>query len=204
MNNLTKLKEFLVVGREVNPNVVHSLIDGAIAEVVADVATYKTAGTPAATPVAGAVPVGTEIVLSSNTAGATIYYTIDGTTPTDDSLQYVAPIVIEEGVTIKAIAYKGYQTPSSVLSATYTIAQVATPVADPVAGAVDAGTEVTLTSTTEGATIYYTTDGTAPTDESLVYAEAIIIAEATTIKAIAYADNYVPSEVLTAAYTITA
>ena len=133
MNSLTKLKEFLIVGREVNPNVVHSMIDSLVAEYVAngeadvaavieDVATYKTAGTPAATPVAGAVPVGTEIVLSSNTAGATIYYTIDGTTPTDKSLQYVAPIVVEEGFTIKAIAYKGYQTPSSVLSAAYTIA----------------------------------------------------------------------------------
>ena len=42
-------------------------------------------------------------------------------------------------------------------------------------GYIAKGTVVTLTSTTPGATIYYTTDGTEPTTASSVYSEAIVI-----------------------------
>lgn len=213
MSKLTDLKSFLTANRLINPNVVHSMIDSLVAEQVAngeadvaavieDVDTFKTVATPVADPEAGEVTIGAEIALTSTTKGATIYYTVDGTVPTDESLVYNEPVVIEEATTLNAIAYKGYQTESAVLTAGYTIAQVATPVADPVAGEVVADSTVALTSATEGAIIYYTVDGTTPTDESLVYEEAVVIAEATTIKAIAYADGYLASEVLTAEYTV--
>jgi predicted extracellular nuclease len=60
----------------------------------------------AATPGAGAVEKGTEVSLSTSTEGATIHYTIDGTEPSADSNVYTEPIVINEQVTIKAIAVK--------------------------------------------------------------------------------------------------
>ena len=71
----------------------------------------------------------------------------------------------------------------------------------PVAGAVASGTNVSISSTTEGATIYYTTDGSTPTTSSAT-AQPIEITTATTIKAIAVKYGYDNSDVATAAYTI--
>lgn len=82
------------------------------------------------------------------------------------------------------------------------VRKVATPTFDPAAGEVMAGTTVTISTTTEDATIYYTTDGTEPTTDSEVYTEAITINEAMTIKAIAVKDGMTNSDVATASYTI--
>ena len=80
--------------------------------------------------------------------------------------------------------------------------RAATPVATPAAGAVVSGTTVTLSTSTEGATIYYTTNGDVPTSGSDQYNEPITITEATTIKAIAVKSGMADSDVLSAAYTI--
>jgi len=45
------------------------------------------------------------VVLSSNTEGATIYYTLNGTEPTTDSQQYTGPFTLSTTTTVKAIAY---------------------------------------------------------------------------------------------------
>ena len=63
-------------------------------------------------------------------------------------------------------------------------------------------TNVTLTCATEGATIYYTTDGSRPTNLSTEYTGPIAISATTTIKARAYAPNVGPSTTSTATYTL--
>lgn len=80
--------------------------------------------------------------------------------------------------------------------------QVATPVANPAAGAVADNTEVALTCATVGATIRYTLDGSEPTEMSLGYVNEIVITDAVTIKAKAFKTGMTASAVLTAAYTI--
>lgn len=82
-----------------------------------------------------------------------------------------------------------------------TVVKAATPVATPAAGAIEAGTFVELSSTEDG-TIYFTTDGTAPTEKSKVYVGPIAISAAVTIKAISVVPGKDPSAVLTSAYTI--
>lgn len=82
------------------------------------------------------------------------------------------------------------------------IEKVTNPVFTPAAGAIFAGTGVTLACTTEGAAIHYTIDGTEPTAESTPYTEPIVINEATTVKAIAVKDGMEASSVVTAEYTI--
>jgi hypothetical protein len=61
---------------------------------------------------------------------------------------------------------------------------------------------VTLSCTTTGATIYYTTDGSAPSSSSTPYTEAITVNATQTIKAIGIKDGLTDSEVAEATYTM--
>lgn len=85
-----------------------------------------------------------------------------------------------------------------------TTTATATPTASTPAGAVAAGTVIYLTTTTGGAKIYYTVDGTTPTMESALYdaSRGIVISSALTINAIAVHEGNDPSAVLTASYTV--
>ena len=79
---------------------------------------------------------------------------------------------------------------------------VATPAFSVASGEIDSGTEVTITCGTEGAKIYYTTDGTEPTASGTEYANAISITEAVTLKAIAVKSGMNDSAVASVSYTI--
>ena len=79
---------------------------------------------------------------------------------------------------------------------------MAKPVFTPNGGAVERGFTVAIHCDTANATIYYTTNGSAPTVQSAVYTAPIVINEAMTIKAMAVRENYVNSEVATASFTI--
>jgi N-acetylmuramoyl-L-alanine amidase len=57
---------------------------------------------------------GSEVSLLTNTTNAKIYYTIDGTTPTEDSLEYTEPIVINNDTTIKTYAVKNNMNDSEI------------------------------------------------------------------------------------------
>ncbi|MCI9618156.1 MAG: hypothetical protein HFG31_09250, partial [Eubacterium sp.] len=52
---------------------------------------------------------------------------------------------------------------------------------------------IELSTTDEGVTIYYTTDGSTPTTESAVYEGKFLVSSNTTIKAIAIGDGYIDS-----------
>ncbi|GHU59237.1 hypothetical protein FACS189444_4190 [Spirochaetia bacterium] len=81
--------------------------------------------------------------------------------------------------------------------------QVAAPTASPGAGAISADQTITLSTTTDGAAIRYTTDGTTPTASTgTVYSGAFPLPSlSTTVKAIAYKAGMTNSAVLAAAYT---
>ena len=78
----------------------------------------------------------------------------------------------------------------------------ATPTFSPVAGTYTGTQNVALSSATPGATIYYTTNGTAPTTSSAVYNSAITVSANTTLEAIAVASGYAQSAVASGAYVI--
>ena len=70
-------------------------------------------GNPPAAPTISTTPAqgGAVIVsLPTATAGALIYYTVDGSTPTPASQQYQAPFLVASNLTVKAIAVSGAST----------------------------------------------------------------------------------------------
>ena len=82
------------------------------------------------------------------------------------------------------------------------ISAAATPAFSVPAGTYKSAQSVTISDTTPGATIYYTTDGTTPTSNSSVYSSAITVSSSETLEAIAAANGYSTSAVATAAYVI--
>lgn len=79
--------------------------------------------------------------------------------------------------------------------------RVSTPTISPASWSEGASLDVTISCATDGATIYYTTDGSAPTTASSVYSSAISISATTTIKAIAVKSSMQNSAVATRTYT---
>lgn len=59
------------------------------------------------------------VEITTETEGAQIYYTLDGTTPTKESSLYTEPLTISETTTLKAIAMKDGMANSQMTEATY-------------------------------------------------------------------------------------
>jgi len=138
------------------------------------------------------------------TAGAVIYYTTNGTAPSCASTAGTSVALgLNSTTTIKAIACNAGWTNSAVATATYTITgTVATPVFSIAAGTYTVNQSVTLSTTTGGAAIYYTTNGSVPTCASTLYTTAIPITVSTTIQAIGCLTNWVNSTVASSTYTL--
>ena len=136
--------------------------------------------------------------------GASIYYTTDGSTPTEASTLYTAPIQITETATIKAIAVKeNYQNSDvATLTVTITAPTVATPVFTPGTGTYADSVTFSLACATDNAVIRYTTDGTEPTEVSTLYSAPITLTATTTVKAKAFKTDWFASETATAVYTV--
>ena len=84
------------------------------------------AATPTFSPVAGTYMTEQSVTISCETANAAIYYTLDGSNPTENSTLYSAPITVSETTTIKAIAVASGYDNSTIAEATYTINEVIT------------------------------------------------------------------------------
>jgi YD repeat-containing protein len=164
-----------------------------------------TTATPSFSPTAGTYTSAQTVTISDSTSGATIYYTTNGTTPTTSSTQYTTPIAVSTSETVKAVATASGYAESAVGSAAYTInLTAATPTFSPSAGTYTSAQTVTISDSTSGSTIYYTTNGTTPTTSSPVYSSAINVSATETIEAIATATGYAQSATASATYTIAA
>jgi len=83
------------------------------------------------------------------------------------------------------------------------VTSVATPVIAPDAGTYATSVEVSITCATLGALIYYTTDGSTPTELSTPYTAPFTLTSDATVKAIAVYAGAVFSSVASSAYVIT-
>ena len=208
-----------------------------------------------------------KVLVSSETEGAIIRYTLDGTEPDSTSTVYSDSIGVDRNLTIKAYAARQNFTDSEV--GTYTVdwfkvsdvefvqtgnqvaLSTATPDADihytlstetgapehdydgtPLTMSGDCiitawatlegytpseqtefefhadgvtcsnpvfarnGNVIKITTVTEQVQIFYTTNGTEPTEQSMLYADSILVDHNMVIKAIAMRQNYYPSQVI--------
>lgn len=76
------------------------------------------------------------------------------------------------------------------------------PVTSVSAGSYDGAQQIVLSCNMEGAAIHYTTDGSAPTQNSPRYDAPITVGKTEPLRARAFKDGYIPSQVQTSSYFI--
>ncbi|HLG60162.1 MAG TPA: chitobiase/beta-hexosaminidase C-terminal domain-containing protein [Vicinamibacterales bacterium] len=142
------------------------------------------------------------VTVTALTSGSTIHYTLTGTDPTesDPTIASGGTVTIDETRTLKAKAWKTGQPESNVQSALYTL-QVALPSFSPIASTYTTPQSVSISTTSPGATIRYTTDGSTPTEASTAYTGPISIGTFTVLNAIGFRANWQPSTMRTGTYS---
>lgn len=149
----------------------------------------------------------TEVValkLSSNTSGS-IYYTLDGSRPTETSARYTTPILLENGeYRVSAVFVNEYGRKSPVVTRRYNI-EVAVPLAPEVpcmSGSYDRPTMIEVKAA-PGESVYYTMDGSEPTLDSIPYSVPIAMPlGSSTFRFIAYSQDGIASEITQRTYVL--
>lgn len=140
-------------------------------------------------------PIGKRVDFSSSDRGVTFYYTLDGTTPTTDSATgriIYLPLAGEYQIRVIAERDGIY---SNVGARNVIIEQVATPIIS--VSNEWGGKKANISTSTAGATIYYTIDGTTPTSSSTQGSSYFVnyVANNLVVKAIAYREGFAVSAV---------
>lgn len=165
---------------------------------------YRITGTvaaPSISPAAGLYYAPQSVSITCATAGAVVRYTVNGTEPTAASSLYSIPINVAVDTTVKAKAFKADWMDSSTSSSAYRITgTVAVPSISPVAGSYGTDPTVTMSCSTTGASIYYTLDGSTPSESSTLYSVPFLVPLDTTVKAIAIKTDWQQSNINSVLY----
>jgi len=271
-------------------------------------ATIPTVSPPTITPDSGIFTQSVSVNMQDTTSGASIYYTTDGSSPTQSSKPYAGTLSLTQSAVVKAKAFRSGYAPSSETSASLTVTQafdfslansgdvsitagssvsnkltatlssgssqgvsfsvsglpsgatgsfsssscnptcsstltistsgstpagnfpitvtsagggltkttaftltvstpvvstVATPTITPNGGSFSGSVSVTMAIATSGASIYYTTDGTSPSQSSTLYTGAITLTSSAVVNAKAFKSGYNPSAEASGSFVIT-
>jgi len=177
------------------------LTNSAVASGLYTIGSGTAATAPTFSPAPGTYGATVQVAMSTTTSGATIYYTTNGVAPTTASPKYLGPIYVHVTSTVKAFASTGSAS-SAVTTGVYTINAAVAPTFSPAPGTYSSAQQVTMSTKTAGATIYYTTNGSTPTTSSAKYTAPITISTTTTLKAMAVASGLSNSTITAGTYTI--
>lgn len=152
-------------------------------------------------------PVLVDISSDTNPAtgtGIRIFYTIDGSDPIvlpNQQGNYNSAFELDATTTVKAQATRSFFSTSGITEQTFSF--VASPVViDTPSGSYENSVQVSLTSDTIDAEIYYTTNGAAPNESSTLYQGPFELTESTTLIAKAFKQGYESSTAVDASYEI--
>jgi hypothetical protein len=167
--------------------------------------TQPAAATPQFSPLPGTYYISQQpITITDITPGAVIFYSTDAAVTWT---KYTGPVTVSSRETLQAIAAAPNYTESLIATAIYDNAPPAgVPLITPPGGTYTGAQSVTITDTTLGAVIHYTTDGTTPSLSSPIFnpESPISVTSTQTIKALAIVPGYATSPEGVAAYTIAA
>jgi alpha-tubulin suppressor-like RCC1 family protein len=143
------------------------------------------------------------VTVTSSDPGATLHYTLNGAspTPTDATVASGGSVSITVSATLKVRAWKPGAVASEVAVAAFEL-KVVTPVLSPSSGSYSGAQNVSASTTTSGATLTYTTDGTEPATGSTAYAGPVSIADTRTFKVRGFKSGWTPSDSASASYWI--
>jgi alpha-tubulin suppressor-like RCC1 family protein len=165
-------------------------------------------GTPSATPGTGSYAGAQTVTVSTVTPNATLRYTVSGLEPTsnDPIIASGSAVAIDRSSTLRVKGWKTGWTNSDTRVAIYSLSlgTVAAPVASPAGGTYATAQTVSLSSTTAGAVIRYTDDGSDPSLLSRPYTAPIPIRVQTVLKARAFKLDWTPSSSASETYTLDA
>ncbi|MDW8310499.1 MAG: chitobiase/beta-hexosaminidase C-terminal domain-containing protein, partial [Verrucomicrobiales bacterium] len=157
---------------------------------------------PVVTPASGRYINSTTVNISTTTDGAELRYTLDGSEPGPTSALYAGPFAVSTNAQLRVAGFRNGFVKSPLVSRDYEI-QVDTPVMSPAEGFFPNGTTVSLTVTRADAKIYYTLDGSEPTETSTLYTGPFQVNQLVTpgsdlraVRARAFAPGTVPSEIV--------
>jgi hypothetical protein len=170
--------------------------------------------TPVISPGTGTYSGAQSVSLSCSTPAAQLYYSTNGNVPvpgTSFTRLYTGPFLVNSTSTIRVLGIKAGLLNSPVAVAVLTITSptgtVATPVISPGSGIYAGPQLVTLSSSTPGASIYYTINGnvpllSVPNSFTFLYSGPFTLSSSRTIRALATAPGLLNSAVAVATLTI--
>lgn len=144
----------------------------------------------------------TRVAISTQSEEASIYYTTDGSDPTEESSLYTDTLSFTAGVRLKAVAGGGAYSLSDVVSDTVVVKTVL-PVPTYVINSVDGSNakEVVFTAPVEGADVYVNFVGSNDLNQSQVVT-SIFLTQSTMVTCFAYDENHLASEAVTFAVDV--
>lgn len=165
--------------------------------------TYTVAGVPAIsiTPDSGTFTNSVQVSIQNPGGVGIVRYTTDGSDPTSTSTAYTTSFTLTQTTAVKALLFVNGYPASDIVTATFTRYTPPDIQFVPPGQLFTNQISVTLVNNVGAGVIRYTTDGTAPTSNSVAYTGSITLTVGTTINAQVFLNSYAVSAVYGGTYS---